>query len=95
MNRKERVRFIVDNIVPQIDLMNPVPLRDIVGESLKLIERWRIGKPIDIEMTAIVNDGVLSINGETLGRIAAKMPTLPFSEWGYYLEGRCIRDYDD
>lgn len=95
MDRREKIRFIRENILPQIDFMNPVPAKDIVVESVKLIERWRIGKPIDIKMNAMVDNGVLYMNGEPLGRIAAKMPTLPFSEWGYYLEGRCIRDYDD
>lgn len=95
MDRKEKIEFINTNILPQIDFMNPCTAKDIVAESIKLIERWRIGKPIDIEMNAMVDDGVLYINYEPLGRIAAKTPKIEVSEWGYYLEGRCIRDYDD
>lgn len=95
MDRREKIRFIRENIFPQIDFRNPTHLKDIMADSVRLIERWRIGKPIDIKMTAMVDDGFLYMNGEPLGRIAAKMPKIEVSEWGYYLEGRCIRDYDD
>ena len=95
MDRREKIRFIRENIFPQIDFRNPTHLKDIMADSVRLIERWRIGKPIDIEMNAIVDDGVLYMNGDLLGRIAAKMPKMVCSEWGYYMEGRCIRDFDD
>ena len=94
MNRKEKIDYINKNILPQIDFMNPCTAKDIVDDAIRLIEKWRIGKPVNVEMHAIVDDGFLYMNGKPLGRIAAKMPKLVCSEYGYYLEGRCIRDED-
>ena len=90
MNRKEMIRFINTEICPQIDFRLDIDF----GDCIKMIERYRIGKPINIKMEAIVNDGFLYINSEPLGRIAPKLPKVECSEWGYYLEGRCIRDED-
>ena len=91
MDRREKIAFMNAEICPQVDFRVQIDFK----ECIRLIERWRIGKPIDIKMNPFVDDGFLFMNGEPLGRIAAKMPKMVCSEWGYYLEGRCIRDYDD
>lgn len=91
MNRKEKIDFINENVLPQIAGIDWCGIN--VHEIIRLISKWRIGKPADIEMTAVVDDGVLSINGDVLGRIAPKKPCVPWSEELEYYEGRCIADF--
>lgn len=88
MNRKELIAFANANVFPQVE--NNMLDIDGMKEAIKLISKWRIGKPVNIKMSAKVNDGFLFMNGEPLGRIAAKVPKLTFNEYEYYMEGRIL-----
>ena len=88
MNRKELIVFANVNVFPQVE--NNMLDIDGMKEAIRLISKWRIGKPINIKMDAKVNDGFLFMNGEPLGRIAAKAPTSAFNEYEYYMEGRIL-----
>lgn len=88
MNRKELIAFANTNVFPQVE--NNVLDIDGMKEAIRLISKWRIGKPINIKTNAKVNDGFLFMNGEPLGRIAAKAPTPVFNEYEYYMEGRIL-----
>ena len=72
MDRREKIRFMNAEICPKVDFRVQIDFK----ECIRLIERWRIGKPIDVKMNPFVDDGFLYMNGEPLGRIAAKMQIL-------------------
>lgn len=86
MNRKK----FLNMILAQIDISVAIsPINEIV----KLVEEFRRKKHLFLsQCTPIVEDGFLFINGETVGRIAAKLPKAAFSEEAYYYEGKCICD---
>ena len=88
MNRKEKIQFVNENILPQIDWRYTD--KDTPWKAVGLIERYRIGKPMNIEMVARVDDGFLFINDEPLGRIAMKAPKLNLSNESLYWEGRIL-----
>lgn len=88
MNRKEKIQYVNENVLPQIDWR--CTDKDTPRKAIRLIERYRIGKPMNIEMVAKVNDGFLFMNGEPLGRIAAKVPKLNLSNESLYWEGRIL-----
>lgn len=88
MNRKEMIRFVNENVLPQIDWRYTD--KDTPWKAIRLIERYRIGKPMNIEMVARVDDGFLFINDEPLGRIAMKVPKLNLSNESLYWEGRIL-----
>lgn len=93
MNRKQMIAFINTEVLPGAEIADWEWLQygtDIFGKIVKAIERWRIGKPADIHMTAHIYDGVLWINDKPVKRVAAKMPRETWSEGGYYWEGRCV-----
>ena len=86
MNRKELIKFVNEKVSPQVGLnfsFSP-------AETLKLIERWRIGKPANIPMVPDVMDGFLFINSLPVGRIAARKPRVAVSEGALYWEGRIL-----
>ncbi len=88
MNRKEMIQYVNENVLPQIDWRYTD--KDTLWKAIRLIERYRIGKPINMEMVAKVDDGFLFINDEPLGRIAAKAPKLNLSNESLYWEGRIL-----
>jgi hypothetical protein len=88
MNRKEMIQFVNENVLPQIDWR--YTNKDTPWKTIRLIERYRIGKPMNIEMVARVDDGFLFINDEPLGRIAMKAPKLNLSNESLYWEGKIL-----
>ena len=88
MNRKEKIQFVNKNVLPQIDWRYTD--KDTPWKAVRLIERYRVGKPANIEMVARVDDGFLFINDEPLGRIAMKAPKLNLSNESLYWEGRIL-----
>ena len=77
MNRKEMINFINTEILPtaEIDFYDwKYSGRQIIADMINAISKWRIGKPANVEMSARVIDGVLYINGESVKRVAAKLP---------------------
>jgi hypothetical protein len=88
MNRKEMIQFVNENVLPQIDWRYTD--KDTPWKTIRLIERYRIGKPMNIKMVARVDDGFLFINDEPLGRIAMKAPKLNLSNESLYWEGRIL-----
>ena len=88
MNRKEMIQYVNENVLPQIDWRYTD--KDTPRKAIRLIERYRIGKPMNIEMVARVDDGFLFINDEPLGRIAMKAPQLNLSNESLYWEGRIL-----
>lgn len=89
MNRKEKIEFCNNNIFNQVDIRVADSMDRL--EVLKMVSDWRKGKPIDIKMTARVDDGFLFINEEPVGRIASKLPRDHyFSEQGYYIEQKIL-----
>lgn len=88
MNRKELIAFANANVFPQVE--NNMLDIDGMKEAIRLISKWRIGKSVNTKMDAKVNDGFLFMNGEPLGRIAAKVPKSAFNEYEYYMEGRIL-----
>ena len=88
MNRKELIAFANANVFPQVE-SNMLDI-DGMKEAIRLISKWRIGKPVNIKMNAKVNDGFLFMNGEPLGRIAAKVPKLNLGNESLYWEGRIL-----
>ena len=70
MNRKELIKFVNEKVSPQVGLnftFSPV-------ETVKMIERWRIGRPANMPMAPDVMDGFLFINNIPVGRIASRKP---------------------
>jgi hypothetical protein len=88
MNRKEMIQFVNENVLPQIDWRYTD--KDTPWKAIRLIERYRIGKPMNMKMVAKVDDGFLFINDEPLGRIAMKAPKLNLSNESLYWEGRIL-----
>lgn len=96
MNRKAIIEFCNSHIFPQVDISAGMTVEDM-RDTVKMVSRWRIGKPADIVMNPVVDDGFLIINGDPIGRIAPKMPQPAFSEEAYYWEGKCLamsEEYD-
>ena len=89
MNRKEKMEFIQNEIMPQITDVKKMIEVDLF-RVCKLISRWRIGKPQDVIMQAKVIDGSLFINGEYCGRIHSKENGAIYSDKAYYWEGRIL-----
>jgi hypothetical protein len=88
MNRKEMIQYVNENVLPQIDCRYTD--KDTPWNAIRLIEKYRIDKPMNIEMVARVDDGFLFINDEPLGRIAMKAPKLNLSNESLYWEGRIL-----
>ena len=70
MNRKETINFCNENIFPQVDIMDWTGYNGELFNVVRMVEKWRIGKNINTEMTAKVLNGFLFINNEKVGRIA-------------------------
>lgn len=85
MSRKQIIAFCNEKIFPQVDN----PGLDVF-ETIKLVEKYRHGKPNNMEMIAKVYDGYLTINGEKCGRIAPKMPKNLYSDKAAYWEGKIL-----
>lgn len=88
MNRKDLFNYILADVLPQIN--EEVRWTADIVEIAKKISKWRIGKPVDVKMNAVVEDGALYINGDVIGRIAAKMPRVAYDEGAAYWEGRIL-----
>lgn len=89
MTRKSIIEFCNSHIFPQINTNVGMTAEDM-REAVKMVSRWRIGKPENVVMTPTVDNGFLFINGDPVGRIAPKMPQPEISEESYYLEGKCL-----
>lgn len=72
MDRKQRLQFVAEQIAPQVGAAWVLDRSFSIRETEKLVARWRIGKPVDVVMVPRVENGFLFINGEPVGRIAAK-----------------------
>lgn len=90
MNRKQIIEFCNQNIFNQVN--NQVSQFMDCAEVVKMVSKWRIGKLVNMEMIAKVDDGFLFINGEKVGRIAPKMPKVSYSVSADYWEGRILAD---
>lgn len=93
MNRKEKIDFINTAILPQMHYLQPLCVTP--RELLTMIEKARVGRPIDQDMTARVDDGFLFINGAPAGRIAPRIPRVVVTEDAEYWEGRCLAASED
>lgn len=92
MNRKQMIDYINNNILPQChdkDYWFSYG-REMMKEIIKKISGWRLGKNINIEMISRVDDGVLYINGDCLGRIEPKATRAAFNEESYCTEGKIL-----
>ena len=86
MNRKELIKFVNEKVSPQVGLnfsFSPV-------ETVKMIERWRIGRPANMPMTPDVMGGFLFINNIPVGRIASRKPRVTVSDGALFWEGRIL-----
>ena len=92
MNRREQIDFINEKVLPQCKDLDHWHCygRQMIKDIIKLISKWRIGKPINIEMKPVVIDGALFMNGDFLGRIEPKAARPAFDERAYYIEGRIL-----
>ena len=93
MNRAEMISFINEKVLPGAEIEDADWLqngREIFKAILKGIIAWRHGKNINIEMEARILDGVLFINGDSVTRVAPKLPRVPWSDEAHYWEGRCL-----
>ena len=88
MNRKELIAFANANVFPQVE--NNMLDIDGMKEAIRLISKWRIGKPVNIKMDATVDDGYLLLNGDPVGRIAPKAPKVGYSAEAEYWERRIL-----
>lgn len=86
MNRKQIIDFCNKNIFTQID--SAVSQFLDCWEVVRMVSRWRIGKPVNVPMVARVDDGFLFMNDEPVGRIAPKAPRT-YNAGADYWEG-CI-----
>ena len=93
MDRKELIFFYYTEIFPQVDVSVGQYLN--IGDVIKMIGRWRIGKKKNIWMTAKVDDGFLYINNDPVGRIAPKLPKVAYSDEAAYWEGRILSRQGD
>lgn len=94
MNRKQMITFINDKVLPGAEIDDTDWFyngREIFKNILKAIEKWRIGKNINIDMNAEIKDGVLYINGESVKRVAAKLPRQKFDKQAYFWEGQILK----
>lgn len=94
MNRIQMIDFINKEVLPGAEITDWEWIRygsEIVEDIIDAISKWRIGKPINVKMECKIRDGVLYINGNSVRRVACRLPRVPFNEAEYYWEGRCIR----
>lgn len=89
MDRKQVIEFCNNHIFPQVENQNGMTL-DMMKDTVKMVSRWRIGKPADVVMIPTVIDGFLYINFDKVGRIAPKLPRVAFSEQAYITEGKIL-----
>lgn len=89
MNRNEIIAFCNREIFSQIPLNVEIGVSGMV-ETIKAVSRWRIGKDVNIPMTAKVDDGALYLNGEYVARICGRYERVPYSEKAAYYEGRIL-----
>lgn len=100
MNRRETLRFIREKILPGAEISITdwhTYGHNIMNDIIIGIGKWRVGKPVDIQMNARIIDGVLYINDEPVRRVASKMQKgvmIAESARCNYYEGRCIGEYD-
>lgn len=93
MNRKETIIFINEKILPTAEISNNDWFymgREIMNKIIKGISKWRHGKPINIDMSAEIKDGVLYINGDLVARVAPKLPRKVWSASADYWENRIL-----
>ena len=97
MNRKQLIKFVNNDILPQINKSYTWKDMFVSGnELIKLVIEFRNNqikageaKANDI-LTAKVIDGYLYINETPIKRIAPKDPRPAWSEAAYYYEGKIL-----
>ena len=97
MNRKETIKFINDEILPTAEISNDDWFymgKEIMQKIIKGISKYRHGKPISIEMSGEIKDGVLYINGECIARVAPKLPRKSWDEKAYYIESLILEQQE-
>ena len=92
MNKKEIIAFCNQHIFPQVIEPWNMTRQDMI-DTVKAVSRYRIGKPINMQMQAEVINNFLYINSEPVTRIAPAPPKPVYSETANYYESLCIRDY--
>jgi len=93
MDRKQIIDFVNEKVLPGAEIDNGDWFyngKDIFRNIIKAIEKWRIGKNTHIEMDAEIIDGALYINGESVKRVASKLPRMAHDEEAAYWEGRIL-----
>lgn len=80
MNRQRTVAYCNDEIRPLLPIRDQYHFDAV--KAARLIERWRVGKPSNVYMHPTVKNGVLSINGEEIGRIADPVQILGPVQFG-------------
>ena len=91
MNRKELIKFCNEHVWPQVS--NPeLMTADMMKETVNTIKKWRIGKPINVEMNVTVKNNFLFINGDRIIRLAPYVikDGYKYTEATEYWEGRCL-----
>lgn len=93
MNRKAMIKFINNEVLPGAEIATwewQFGGREIFWEILKGIEKWRVGKPANIQMKGQIIDGVLYLNGEAVKRVSAKLRRVPYSSEAEHWENRIL-----
>lgn len=94
MNRKERLNFVREKIAPLVPVTGD-SFRDMnILETERLVARFRIGKPVGMEMEPKVEGGFLFINGLPVGRIAAN-PHMKCGVVGDYFERKIMERQEE
>lgn len=97
MNRKDIIKFINNDILPQINKAYAWKDMFVSGKELIMLciefrrQQIKDGKArIDDKWSAKVIDGYLYINNTPIDRIAPKDPRPAFNEYSYYIEGKIL-----
>ena len=92
MNRKEIIAFCNQHIFSEVIEPWNMTRQDMI-DTVKAVSKYRIGKPVNLQMQVKVINNFLIINDEPITRIAPAPPKPVYTEIGSYYESLCIRDY--
>ena len=92
MNRKQIIDFCNTEIFPQVDVRAWAGNKEELWYVVYVVEGFRRENGFPEEMTAMVDDGFLYLNGKPVERIARALnrPAYAWSEGAEYWEGRIL-----